>query len=593
MSLPAAASPRAQPADRSSRLHPRTGRWRWWTRLRREALLSLLAYGVLSLVFFAGPDLAHLSRVYLGWGTDPSTFVWYLRWWPHALANAQSPLSTHLLWAPQGIDLTAGTPIPGPSLVAAPLTLLAGPVVAYDVLMLLAPALSAWTAFLLARRLCGRFWPSLVGGYVFGFSTYELGRMLGHLNFALAFLIPLAVLVVLRRLEGGMSTWAFVAAVAAIVAGQFLISSEVLLTMTFFGGVTLLIGFLVAGRGGRVAILSAAGWLGLGYVVAGVIVSPLLIGSLGRALTVSPIYDFYPTFFSSDLLNFVVPTFLTRVNLGPLPVTERLTGNLSEQVAYLGLPLLAIVVAFGVQQWRTRAARVLLGILAVVAVASLGPKLHVGGKEKIWMPWKAVSGLPLFKYALPGRYMVYGFLAAGLIVALWLAQASRRPWLRWALAGLAVVSLLPNLTLGIWRTDVDTPAFFSTGIYRSYLRANENVLVIPYGDRGNSMMWQAQTGMAFRMPAGYVTVIPPKSFSAWPILGTFYDGTIISDMDAQLKGFVGAKRVGAVVVLDGYPGPWEQVFGLLDRAPVRVGGVTLYRVPAEILRAYANAKPPG
>ena len=37
------------------------------------------------------------------------------------------------------------------------------------------PAVSAWAAFLLCRHLAGRFWPSLIGGYLFGFSSYELG----------------------------------------------------------------------------------------------------------------------------------------------------------------------------------------------------------------------------------------------------------------------------------------------------------------------------------------------------------------------------------------------------------------------------------
>lgn len=54
------------------------------------------------------------------------------------------------------------------------MTTTAGPVVAYNILALLAPALAAWGCFMLCRGLTGEFRPALAGGYVFGFSTYVL-----------------------------------------------------------------------------------------------------------------------------------------------------------------------------------------------------------------------------------------------------------------------------------------------------------------------------------------------------------------------------------------------------------------------------------
>ena len=81
------------------------------------------------------------------------------------------------IFAPDGFNLMWTTSVPGPSLLVAPITLTAGPLVAYNVLALLAPALSAFTAFLLCRHVTGRTWPSLVGGYIFGFSDYMLGAL--------------------------------------------------------------------------------------------------------------------------------------------------------------------------------------------------------------------------------------------------------------------------------------------------------------------------------------------------------------------------------------------------------------------------------
>lgn len=61
----------------------------------------------------------------------------------------------------------------------------------------MAPTLSAWAAYMLCRRVTGGFWPSLAGGYVFGFSSYELG----HLNLSLVFIPPLIGYLLVLRLE--------------------------------------------------------------------------------------------------------------------------------------------------------------------------------------------------------------------------------------------------------------------------------------------------------------------------------------------------------------------------------------------------------
>src|SRR2546423_4445732 len=146
----------------------RAGAWSavsWLQGRYRTPLAVLGGYVVLSLVFFGAPVLRAPGTVALGAGKypdDPSLFMWMLAWWPHAVAHGLDPLVTRLLFAPDGFNLTWTTSIPGPSLAVAPITLLAGPVVSYNVLALLAPALSAFTAFLLCRHVTGRTWPAVV-----------------------------------------------------------------------------------------------------------------------------------------------------------------------------------------------------------------------------------------------------------------------------------------------------------------------------------------------------------------------------------------------------------------------------------------------
>ncbi len=140
------------------------------------------------------------------------------------------------------------------------------------------------------------------------------------------------------------------------------------------------------------------------------------------------------------------------------------------------------------------------------------------------------------------------------------------------------MALLPVRGRDFWKWPDDTPPFFSTGIYRTYLIPGENTLVIPFGGFGTSMLWQAETRFAFRMPEGYVSVVPPPEFAGDPFLQTLAAGVPGPASGGELTAFLQAHDVGAVVVKAGTPGAWRQVFGPLDLSPVEIGGVILYRV---------------
>ena len=83
---------------------------------------------------------------------DSDVFVWALRWWPWAIGHGANPLLSHVVWAPTGYNVAWTTTVPVAAIVVSPVTLAFGPVVAFDVLSLVAPALAAWTAYLLCMR---------------------------------------------------------------------------------------------------------------------------------------------------------------------------------------------------------------------------------------------------------------------------------------------------------------------------------------------------------------------------------------------------------------------------------------------------------
>jgi hypothetical protein len=213
------------------------------------AALAFVAYLVASVGLFGREVLERPTTTVVGsFGGDQSFFLWSLVHWTRVLGADEHPFLVDFIYAPDGFNVAWSTTIPGPALVAAPLTLTLGPVPTYNLLALAAPALSALTAFLLARRLTGSTGAALAGGWLFGFSTYTVAQTLNHLNLALVWLVPLGVLLVLRRRDGDLGRRSFVVLLALVVVGQFLTFPEVVATMTVIGGATFAASLALASR---------------------------------------------------------------------------------------------------------------------------------------------------------------------------------------------------------------------------------------------------------------------------------------------------------------------------------------------------------
>ncbi len=129
---------------------------------------------------------ANYGRMYLGVGGDPIVYIWCLNWWPWAIAHRLNPFVTYYVWFPHGINLTWANSVASAALLMLPVIWLANSVASFNVLSLLAPALSAWVGFLPARYLTQDMFASFIGGYMFGFSSYEIGQMHGAMTFDLS-----------------------------------------------------------------------------------------------------------------------------------------------------------------------------------------------------------------------------------------------------------------------------------------------------------------------------------------------------------------------------------------------------------------------
>ena len=532
---------------------------------------AFAAYACASCFYFGYPVVRHPGRDLIGTGVDVDLFTWALGWWPHAILHWQNPIVTHAIWAPEGVNLAWTTSVPGLALLVAPVTLLAGPVVSYNLLAVALPALAAWTGFLLCRYVTHSFWPSLAGGYLFGFSSYELGQTEGHLHLTSIFLLPLVVLVLLRFLDGSLSRRRTVVWLGLLLALQLSFSFEITLMLT----TAIVIGFLVAfgtSPSIRPGLRRLPFVLAGAYLVAAAIDSPLLAYALlhlERHSINSPVQ------FPADLLNLVVPTRLTWISWSwTRSLSGRFGGNASENGAYLGIPLIAILGWFFWEKRVQPAARFLFAMLILGVVAELGTALHIEGKSYASAPWGLVSSLPFYNNILPVRFSGFVALGAAVTAASWSASSRAPRLVRAALPGAALIAIAPSLWLGVWHWHPRRVSFFADGTYRICLQPNENVVMLPAPNWNDAMLWQAEAGYSYRMAEGYVSPALPPNVPDTPYALKLLANNRGNDWRPLVK-FAKATHATMLILEEGHGESWTTMLAPIT-TPTEIGGVVLY-----------------
>lgn len=317
--------------------------------------------------------------------------------------------------------------------------------VAYNVLSLLAPVTSGLSAYWLCAYLFSSFWPALVGGWIYGFSTYQTAHeMGGHLSLSVTFIPPVCALIFIKRLRGEIGTRGFVLTLFALLALQFLISNEILATMTVFGLAAIVLAAMFGDGALRRRLFTLTLESGISFLGTAVAVSPYLYYMFRYDLPHGPLYP--PELYSTDLLSFLLPNNLVYFRgLVPGLHIESYTflKQAWERNAYVSWPVIAIVALYARQSLKSSQGGLILSLLGVICLASMGPRLHIMDRATIPLPWAVAAHLPLLEHALPGRFMLFAFLVLAVLVSAWLATAKVRTSFKLLLVAIAVPLLWP------------------------------------------------------------------------------------------------------------------------------------------------------
>jgi hypothetical protein len=533
---------------------------------------ALAGYAVIAVVFIDHGE--SLTGAIAGQGSDPFAFVWFLAWWPWAIAHHLNPLVTHLVWVPEGVYLAWVTSVPLLGFIGWPLTMIS-PVLTFNVFVLGGPVLAAWMAYFLCLKITRQPPAAIIGGFLFGFSSYEMAQDTAALNLSFTACVPLLLLIVLVRLDGGLNRAQTMLSAGLVLVCQFLLCIEIFAMIFVFGGIAwgLSLVYLPARRPALRRLAIDGLWAAPLVLLA---LSPFLVSMALHAGSIN-LPAGWPYYFVADPLNFFIPN---RGNLlgGLLRVSTHFNGGLQEQDGYIGLPLLLIIGLFARQKFHAPAARFLLLMFVLLLVASLGPRLWVGGQlYRAALPWSLAMHLPLLHSALPTRFALFVSLLAAIIAVLWIsdAAAGRQRRVRVMLGLLACVVLLPQFHP--WMR-VPASKFFSPGRVEAVLGKNANLLVLPFSINGPSSLWQAQSNFGFVQTGGYLG-FPPRRMQQYPAVFELFGGSETASFPADITSFCKAAHTQFIVAGPATAAPQLAAFAGLYGPGRKIDDVTIFTLP--------------
>lgn len=528
--------------------------------------------------------------------------MWFLNWTPWALADGRNPFVTDHIGFPGGANLLWNTAMFLPGLILAPVTAALGAVVTYNTLVTANVALSAWCAFLAFRCFDVRPWAAFVGGLVYGFSPYMLAHSAEHPNLTAAYLPPLLLVLLAEILvRQRHPPWRSGGVLGLLAVAQLLVSEELLASQALAGAIGA--GLLAVLHRDQIAAKArhAGQALAVAAGVFAVIAAwPLAVQFFGPHRYRGAAQR--PGLFVTDLANLVVPTKFQQ--LAPdfaVARSQWWTGNPLEWNAYLGIPLIALLVVIAVRLWSRPMVRLASLLAVAMVVLSLGATLHVNGHELgLPLPWRLFSWLPLAEHLLTNRLMLYVDLMAALLIAIWMdhlasARAGTGAAPRWKVAGggaAVVVALVPLVPAVPYPSSPRrVPEFFTSAAVRR-IPEGSVALIAPWQQLypADSMLWQVAADMRFRMAQGsflgpdkdgrrmYGTPLSSLSLTMLEVQQRGEEPELDDDLRARLLADMAERQVDTVIVgsmrnRDTMIGLFSQLVG---RQPERTGGVAVW-----------------
>ena len=518
---------------------------------RTGAWIGVVLYAVLALFAYLPVWPGEASRVPWCACDDTAQSIWFLRWTPFAVLHGHNLLVSNWVDFPRGFNLAQNISMPLLGLLATPLTVARGPVASFTFLLWLGITASASACYLVLLHWVRWKPAAFAGGLTYAFASYMAGHALGHLNLIFVPIPPILIFVLNELLiEQRKSARRWGAALGLLAAAQFLISPEIMIDSVLLA----VIGVALVVVTHRSEVAERVGHALRGTAWALVASVPFVIYPIAVFVAGPQRYAGSPwngATYPEDLLGTVVPSLNQRITTpGLAAFGTRLQGDLAENGAYLGIPLVIILIAL-VVRYRHVGIMGLSGAMALVTwLVSLGPRLVVDTHQTaVRLPFDLLTHLPILNSLLAGRFTLFLDLFCGFVLAIGIdrlrsdmVRNGRTPHMRAAvalgvIAAVALVPLTPRWPYPVVGVDSTTPSFFQSRAVEQ-IPAGSTALTYPYPiyPFNQAMLWQAVASMRFRILGGYVLIPGPggeATSAPAPVLPGSVAATLIADFAGQ------------------------------------------------------------
>ncbi|HTZ93760.1 MAG TPA: hypothetical protein VMB74_15315 [Streptosporangiaceae bacterium] len=382
-------------------------------------LLIFLAVGIA-----ATWPRASLLNGRLPLSSDQSQDVWSLWWVARQVVHLHNPWYTSYLAAPVGVQLGYDTLSPLLGLLMAPVTLLLGPSVSYNLLVVAAPGVAAYAMYRAARLWLPSMTGAIAAGAFFGFSAMLTSQDWSHMHTAFGCVFLPLTLETAARLRRDPTLGRGI--LAGVVAGAALLVDQESAVLVAVVAAAVLVPWLVRRPG-----FQALKALAAGAMACVVVASPQLLAMIAAGGKGGP--ELPPAGnYIQDAAQFP-SLFSPSPQLGHYGLAWLAAGysahNDVEMTATFGVVLSALAILGLIVSWRRSAAWKLAVLWLGSAAVALGPTLYVGGHDYVPLSqtWRGIRVSLLMPYTWLVRLPVL---------------ASFREADRWALLGLVGAALL-------------------------------------------------------------------------------------------------------------------------------------------------------
>ena len=564
--------------------------------MKRDVLIGFLVFLLyLSLsIFYMGFYKHNVFSSMFSPGGDQSYFLFFLKWWPWTITHNVNPFKTNYLTYPRFYNTAWLTSVPILSLIASPITYYFGVIFSWNILMLLAPITAAFSAYLLFRYLKLNYFASFAGGYIFGFSTYEMAEFItGHIHMVYIFPVPVIILLLLKRFSKQISRKSFIISTAFLMVFLFGITTEIMTTFVVFLFLSAIVFILYNLKNKK--ILSRIYRLSFETFFAGltaIVISFPFVYYLVKGLKngINKPILFSAKWNSADLLNFIIPANFTKIG-----------GDFCSRFFhfwkgndYIGIGLLIIII-FSMRNLLKKEkeeiggdsqfiwVKPLIFITFMILIFSLGPYLHIDGIITMMPMPGHLFIFPPLNNAAPNRFIMYVFLLIGFWFAVWVGNIKENTlksekykiYGRYALLVLSLLLIVPNYTAYVW----GNPNFNRKAI-KKFVPKESDILPIPFSPSPyeQGALWVAGSNFKIHMTG------PNWGFQVYKHNGRVYkmlnDNKISGNFKRLITGYCLKHGIKYILISEKAHKKtmWESAFNKMGWKSKIGYGIIIYKV---------------